>query len=97
MVSGPAVALESDPAKQPALLKMSRLLCIALYPGNTGCCILCHFKMFLDETVILLLLFPFPSILNGNNLLEEEDIKGVIMDLRCLKMHIRVPFLDVNN
>lgn len=55
-----------------ALLKMSRLIFIALYPGNIICCILCHLKMFLDETVILLLLFPFPSILNVNNPLEKK-------------------------
>lgn len=75
VASEPAVALESDPAKQHSP-KMSRLLFIALYPGNTICCILCHLKMFLDETVTLLLLFPFPSVINGNNPLEKENIKG---------------------
>lgn len=30
--------------RAPTLPKMSHLLVIALYPGNTGCCILCHLK-----------------------------------------------------
>lgn len=46
-----------------AILKC--LLLIALYSGNTICCILCHLKIFLDETVILLQIFR--SIFHGNN------------------------------
>lgn len=37
-------------------------LLFALYPGNnTSCRVLCQFKMFQDETLILPLLFPFQS------------------------------------
>lgn len=78
VVSEPAVAPESDPcqlvSKRTKKQRKSLLLTLALYPGNTICCILCHFKMFLDETVMLLLLFVY--MLSGNNPQKREILTG---------------------
>lgn len=53
--SCPPPTLLKCPPPTPSLL-------FALYPGNnTSCRVLCQFKMFQDETLILPLSFPFQS------------------------------------
>lgn len=81
--------------RAPTLPKMSHLLVIALYPGNTGCCILCHLENVSGWN------FNFAPVISMVTYIKWKwsfrKHERVRLDLKCLKMSISLLFFNLKN